>query len=50
VEEPIQDGRRQDGVAEDVTPVEEALVGGDDQTGVFVAVCVKLRETVRAGI
>ena len=37
MQEPVEDGSGQDGVVEGFTPIEEALVGGDDQAGALVA-------------
>ena len=37
VEQPVQDGRGDDGVAQQLTPLAEALVRGQDDASAFVA-------------
>ena len=37
VEQPVQDGGGQDRIAEDLAPVDEALVAGQDDGGALVA-------------
>lgn len=47
VQQPVEDGRRQDLVVEDLTPVDEALVGGEDEAGLLVAPAEETEEETR---
>ncbi len=44
VEQPVENGRHQDLVVEDLAPVEEALVAGDDEASAFVTADEKPEE------
>ena len=48
VEEAIEDGRRDDGIAEDLAPRAEALVAGQDDGAALVATGDELEEEVGA--
>ena len=46
VEEPIEDGRGDHGVAKELLPVGEALVGGDDRRALLIAIRDELEEEI----
>ena len=46
VKQPIEDGRGDDGIAEEFLPVDEALVRGDDRRAFFIAVGDELEEEI----
>ena len=46
MQEPVEDGRGDDGVAEELLPVDEALVRGDDRRALLVAVRDELEEQI----
>jgi hypothetical protein len=48
VQDPVQDGRGDDGVAEDLVPLREAPVRGQDQSPFFVPPRDELEEQMRA--
>ena len=50
VEEPVEEGRRDDGVAEDVAPFGEASVRGEDHRAFFVSGVYDLEEQARAAL
>ena len=37
MQEPVENSGGQDRIVEDLTPIQETLVGSDDQAGMFVA-------------
>src|SRR5437899_12641929 len=49
VEDPVEDGRGDDPVAEDVAPAPEALVAGEDHRAPLVAPADELKEEIGAG-
>src|SRR5439155_23425401 len=49
VKDPVEDGRGDDPVAEDVAPTPEALVAGEDHRAPLVAPADELKEEIGAG-
>src|SRR5207247_1414922 len=49
VEDPVEDGRGDDPVAEDVAPAPEALIAGEDHRAPLVAPADELKEEIGAG-
>ena len=50
VEEPVEEGRRDDGVSEDVAPFREASVRGGDHRAFFATCIYNLEEQARAAL
>ena len=47
VQQPVEDGGREHLIAEDLTPVQKALVGGQDQRRLLIASGQQPKEQVR---
>ena len=48
MQQPVQDGRGDDGVAEKLTPLAEALVGGQDDAAPLIPADTRVKKAVAA--